>query len=95
MPPKILTPVQEEFLHAFFAGAAGQQFFLTGGTALAEFYLHHRFSEDIDLFTLDEEAFQSIGPSLPVIAADLGTGFSERIATLTFRQIFLRPANEP
>ena len=29
-----------------------QSFFLTGGTALAVFYLHHRVSDDLDLFTL-------------------------------------------
>lgn len=28
-----------------------QSFFLTGGTALAVFYLHHRISDDLDLFT--------------------------------------------
>lgn len=28
-------------------------FFLTGGTALSIFYLHHRLSEDLDFFTLD------------------------------------------
>lgn len=26
-------------------------FYLTGGTALSEFYLHHRYSEDLDFFT--------------------------------------------
>jgi len=30
-------------------------FYLTGGTALAEFYLHHRLSEDLDFFA--EEKF--------------------------------------
>lgn len=29
-----------------------QSFFLTGGTALAVFYLHHRVSDDLDFFTL-------------------------------------------
>ena len=28
-------------------------FFITGGTALAVFYIHHRYSEDIELFTID------------------------------------------
>ena len=32
-------------------------FYLSGGTALAEFYLHHRFSEDLDFFS--EEEFES------------------------------------
>jgi predicted nucleotidyltransferase component of viral defense system len=31
----------------------GNSFFLTGGTALAVFYLHHRTSNDLDFFTLD------------------------------------------
>ncbi|MFP4522101.1 MAG: nucleotidyl transferase AbiEii/AbiGii toxin family protein [Fibrobacterota bacterium] len=31
-----------------------EDFFLTGGTALSVFYMHHRKSEDIDLFTTNE-----------------------------------------
>ena len=30
------------------------QFYFTGGTALAYFYLHHRYSEDIDIFSETE-----------------------------------------
>jgi len=30
-----------------------RKFFLTGGTALSVFYLHHRLSDDLDLFTKD------------------------------------------
>ena len=29
-------------------------FYLSGGTALSEFYLHHRLSEDLDFFSQDE-----------------------------------------
>lgn len=29
-------------------------FYLTGGTALTEYYLHHRYSEDLDFFSLKE-----------------------------------------
>lgn len=28
-----------------------ENFYFTGGTALSEFYLHHRYSEDIDIFS--------------------------------------------
>jgi len=38
-------------------------FYLTGGTALAEFYLHHRFSEDLDFFSeheVDQLAIQTV-----------------------------------
>ena len=44
-----LTPLQSEFLTRFFATDTGQNFFLTGGTALAAFHLHHRVSVDLDL----------------------------------------------
>lgn len=30
------------------------QYYLTGGTALAEYYLHHRYSEDLDFFSEQE-----------------------------------------
>jgi len=36
------------------------RFYFTGGTALAEFYLQHRLSEDIDLFTEKEEVNQLV-----------------------------------
>jgi len=35
-------------------------FYLGGGTALAEFYLHHRLSEDLDFFSENEFEPQSI-----------------------------------
>jgi predicted nucleotidyltransferase component of viral defense system len=38
----------------------GQYFFLTGGTALSVFYLHHRTSEDLDLFTIKDIRFGEI-----------------------------------
>ena len=37
-----------------------KRFYLTGGTALAEFYLKHRLSEDIDLFTPEQEVDQML-----------------------------------
>jgi hypothetical protein len=55
----ILTPIQSNFLIEFFH--LTQEFYLTGGTALSAFYLQHRFSEDLDLFTQDDQAFQHGG----------------------------------
>lgn len=37
-----------------------QHFYLTGGTALSEYYLQHRLSEDLDLFSEEEFEPQSI-----------------------------------
>lgn len=36
-------------------------FYLAGGTALAEYYFHHRYSDDLDFFTAAKEF-----PQLPV-----------------------------
>lgn len=52
MPDSILTPLQRLVLTSFFHKGLGERgFYLTGGTALAEFYLRHRHSDDLDLFT--------------------------------------------
>jgi len=48
----ILTEAQQLFLRtAASVPLVRRDFFLTGGTALAEYVLHHRLSEDLDLFT--------------------------------------------
>ena len=51
-----LTALQRELLQRFFQLAEG--LFLTGGAALAGFHLRHRTTEDLDLFTLEEAAFE-------------------------------------
>jgi predicted nucleotidyltransferase component of viral defense system len=52
MPDSILTPLQRRVLTSFFQKGLGERgFYLTGGTALAEFHLHHRYSDDLDFFT--------------------------------------------
>lgn len=53
---EILTFHQKQFLNfAAEQGYIAQNFYLTGGTALAAFYLHHRLSEDLDFFNEKEE----------------------------------------
>ena len=49
---KACTPIKRDFLRAWFE--VDQRFFLTGGSALGLFYLHHRISYDLDLFTTCE-----------------------------------------
>jgi predicted nucleotidyltransferase component of viral defense system len=50
-----LTEAQRRLIRAFFQRT--QEFFLTGGSALAGFYLHHRTSADLELFTTSDAAF--------------------------------------
>ncbi|MBI2345372.1 MAG: nucleotidyl transferase AbiEii/AbiGii toxin family protein [Deltaproteobacteria bacterium] len=50
--PEILTPLQQLFMRGLFADAwFRQHFYLTGGTAVAAFYLFHRYSEGLDFFS--------------------------------------------
>jgi hypothetical protein len=72
-----LTPLQRSLLETFFR--VEHRFFLTGGAALSGFYLHHRPTLDLDLFTLDPDAFEAGRRTLEASAAELG-------ATLTVRQ---------
>lgn len=61
MGKSILTAKQLDFLECIQnEKEIIKRFYLTGGTALAEFHLKHRLSEDIDLFTTDEEVDQKL-----------------------------------
>jgi predicted nucleotidyltransferase component of viral defense system len=68
----VLTRLQREFLSKFFARPSGQAFYLTGGVALSEFYLQHRFSQDLDLFTQSQTAFESSEGDLTAAAHEVG-----------------------
>ena len=47
----LLSSIQRAFLALFSQVPDNSQFYLTGGTALSEFYLGHRLSLDLDFFT--------------------------------------------
>jgi hypothetical protein len=51
----VLYPLQDEVLGVLRGLETG--FYLTGGTAASRGYLHHRFSDDLDLFTSDAPQF--------------------------------------
>ena len=46
-----ITPLKRDFLKTFLS--LEKRFFLTGGSALGLFYLQHRFSYDLDLFSTE------------------------------------------
>jgi predicted nucleotidyltransferase component of viral defense system len=49
----LLTAAQLKILELFRDLPDAEHYYLTGGTALAEFYLGHRRSFDLDLFTAE------------------------------------------
>lgn len=81
----ILSANQKRLLEIFSQQAAiRDHFYLTGGTALAEFYLHHRLSEDLDFFSETEFEPQAVSTLLAKIKPTAG------IVKITHEQSFNR-----
>lgn len=82
MAKTILSPFQTRVLD-FFAGQSGwfNRFYLTGGTALSEFHLQHRFSEDLDFFSEEEFSLTGVNVLLKKLRRDL-----PEISTIEFRE---------
>jgi hypothetical protein len=66
----LLTALQRDFLTQFARLPDQDQFYLTGGTALAEYYLGHRLSYDLDLFTSQAELIAPVAVALEQQLAD-------------------------
>lgn len=82
----VLRPGQQALLRAFAGSPLSRSFYLSGGTALAAFYLHHRISDDLDLFTEGDVPLESV---LGFLGA-LGLGVPD-YQHLFDRRIFLLP----
>ncbi len=69
----ILTPEQIIFLKALGSTPRlANQFYLSGGTPLAAFYLQHRYSEDLDFFSKEEIDAGEIRAFLETLKQPLG-----------------------
>jgi predicted nucleotidyltransferase component of viral defense system len=90
--PDKLSPLQRAVLETFFRYET--RFFLTGGAALAGFYLHHRSTLDLDLFTLDPDAFAAGRRTLAAVAADLGATVAVRQHAPGFERLVVSRADE-
>lgn len=88
---KILTKFQYDLLKTFFTiEGDSSRFFLTGGTALSAFYLAHRYSDDIDLFTLEDFHPTRIIDMARKLAAKLGVSINIGKASQMYHQFFLQ-----
>lgn len=68
-------------------------FYLTGGTALAAFYLHHRYSEDLDFFSEKEfdlmpinVFFNQIKKELGIVSVDFQQSYNRNLFFLHFKE---------
>lgn len=87
----ILTAEQKKFLDLFFSSFPEQKFFLTGGTALAQYYLRHRLSEDLDLFTTDQSVdFAAVSAQMNKIINQLNYKIEHQVSAPSFLQFILK-----
>lgn len=90
----LLTPIQKAFLSTFAALPDQSHFYLTGGTALAEFYLGHRLSFDLDFFTVEEALILPFSHRVEAIAASDGFEVSVTRRFATFVEFLLKRDTE-
>lgn len=82
----ILTDFQNQVLRELFLDEWFRRYFyLTGGTALSEYYLHHRYSDDLDFFSHDID----IKPFLGLIKK-IGKKLNQKIQPITTAPSFMR-----
>lgn len=87
MAKSILTSVQNKILQTLGKiPLFSSNYYLTGGTALAEYYLHHRLSDDLDFFTESEvdkiwlnTLVKKISTSIKAEKSDLQESFNRNL----------------
>ncbi len=92
----LLTNIQKKVLEVFIQVPDQLHFYLTGGTALAEYYFGHRLSYDLDFFTGQEGLVQPFSRLLERTAETAGielkvvrrfSSYTEYLASDGFEQV--------
>ncbi len=86
-----LNNLQNEFLREFFARE--NRFYLTGGAALVGFYFGHRQTEDLDLFTLENEIENGF-VIVKEVAKSLDATVESIITSPDFRRFLVKRGDE-
>jgi len=94
LPHGLLTPGQKVVLKVFSELPDQEQFYLTGGTALAEFYLGHRLSYDLDLFTGLDGLVQPVSYKLEEIAGEHQLGIQVVRRFVTYAEFLITYQDE-
>jgi len=94
----LLSPAQDLFLKLFSQNnSLSRDFYLTGGTALVEYYIPYRYSEDLDFFSEDEFKIESLlvfirsnKSHLKYTSFDFNTSFNRNIIFIKSYQSILK-----
>lgn len=90
--PKVLSPLQARVLTLFFEhGAAAHGYFLTGGTALSEYYFQHRYSEDRDFFSRSERDASQDSREFQKVLDSLALETTAELTSSTFARLYVGP----
>lgn len=90
----ILTKTQQLFLELLGKKPFSKKFYLSGGTALAEFYIPYRFSEDLDFFSEEEVQGDEIITFLRSVKDKLGFEDMDFNSSFNRNLFFLKFPNE-
>lgn len=90
----VINKIQKEILLYFGDVLESEQFYLTGGTALAEFYLKHRRSNDLDFFTSVEELIVPYSYSLEDVLKTRGMSVQRQRGFRSFVELLVERADD-
>lgn len=92
---RALTDIQEKILTVLFDHGLGERgYYLTGGTALSEFYLRHRYSDDLDFFTRRQDALEPDFEYIREVLMSHGIEISSEDVGTVFSRFFVRPVGQ-
>lgn len=91
---EVISKIQESILRRFGQVGESDSFYLTGGTALAHFYLRHRKSNDLDFFTATEELIDPFGRRLEEALRSGGMNVERKRGFRSFVELLARGGGE-
>ena len=91
---QIISPIQEKILKIFARALDSEQFYLTGWTALAYFYLRHRQSNDLDFFTPVPELVAPFSRNLEKVLIEEKMTIERRRAARSFIELGVKSGGE-
>jgi len=87
-------PWQKQVIQLVARAAEVSSFYLTGGTALAGYYLHHRRSEDLDFFSFEEFELAAVEAAAKRIKEELEADEMRFFRRYDRRQFFYRQGDQ-
>lgn len=93
---RVLTDFQANILNTLFKEGIGELgYYLTGGTALSEFYLQHRYSDDLDFFPREKRSLKEDYEIFSKIFSNHGFEIISAEVSSEYARFFVSSARRP